>query len=277
MQMNYNNNIDIDVNASESITNNSTIIQEGSYVLLHYVKRSWLVKVEKSKVMHTHIGIIDVGSIIGKSYGSYIESSLGKRVYLLKPLVYDIVMKGERRTQIVYPKDMGYIASRLGLQSGVKVLEIGLGSGALTTFIAGIVKPSGHVYSYEVRDEFIPIAKRNLSKLGLEDYVTIINKDAKDGIDVKDIDAAVIDMGEPWSVVSNVYNALKGSAPICAICPTMNQLERLATALRSNNFIDLEFTEIMIRHIEAREGMSRPMFRMIGHTAYLAFARKVYA
>lgn len=255
---------------------NDNSIQEGHYILLHTVKRSWLVKVERNKVMHTHIGIIDIGSTIGKSYGSYIESSLGKRVYLLKPLTYDVVMKSERRTQIVYPKDMGYMASRLGLQSGAKVLEIGLGSGALTTFLASIVKPYGHVYSYEIRDEFIQIARRNIGKLGLDDYVTIISKDARESIDVKDIDAAVIDMGEPWSVVSNVYNALKGSAPLCAVCPTMNQLERFATALKASNFIDLEFTEIMIRHIEAREGMSRPMFRMVGHTAYLAFARKVY-
>ena len=260
----------------DSIDSDSDMIHEGSYILLLYTRRSWLVKAEKGKIMHTHIGMIDLGNAIGKSYGSYIESSLGKRVYLMRPSVYDVVMKSERRTQIVYPKDMGYIASRLGIGSGSTVLEVGLGSGALTTFLANIVKPKGHVYSYELRSEFIPIAKRNLSRLGLEEYVTILNKDASKGIDIRGVDAAVIDMGEPWSVLSSVYESLKGSAPLSAICPTMNQLERLATALKASNFTDLEFTEIMIRHIEAREGMSRPMFRMVGHTAYLAFARKVY-
>ncbi len=250
-------------------------IVEGTYILLLHGRRSWLIKVEKGKKMHTHIGIIDLDSAIGKEYGSYIESSLGKRVYLLKPLTYDVVMKSERRTQIVYPKDMGYIASRLGIHSGMRVLEVGMGSGALTTFLAGIVKPEGHVYSYEMRDEFIPIARRNLSRLGLEPYVTIINKDASaEGLEVGAMDAAVIDVGDPWRVLDNVYGALKGSAPLCAICPTMNQLERLSTAMK-DRFVDLEFTELMIRHIEAREGMTRPVFRMVGHTTYLAFGRKI--
>ncbi|MEM0029814.1 MAG: tRNA (adenine-N1)-methyltransferase, partial [Candidatus Nitrosocaldus sp.] len=248
---------------------------EGTYLLLLHGKRSWLIKVEKGKKVHTHLGIIDLDEAIGKEYGSYIESSLGKRVYLLKPLTYDVVMKSERRTQIVYPKDMGYIASRLGICSGMNVLEVGMGSGALTTFLAGIVKPEGRVYSYEMRDEFIPIARRNLSRLGLEPYVTIINKDASIGkLEVSSMDAAVIDVGDPWKVLDNVYDAMKGSAPLCAICPTMNQLERLSTSMKGR-FVDLEFTELMIRHIEAREGMTRPVFRMVGHTTYLAFGRKV--
>ncbi|MCS6767831.1 MAG: tRNA (adenine-N1)-methyltransferase [Candidatus Nitrosocaldus sp.] len=251
------------------------VVNEGAYLLLLHGRRSWLIRVEKGKRMHTHLGIIDVDDAIGREYGSYIESSLGKRIYLLKPITYDYVMKGERRTQIVYPKDMGYIASRLGICSGANVLEIGMGSGALTTFIASIVRPHGHVYSYEVREEFIQIARRNLSRLGLEDHVTIINRDASAGmLEVSNMDAAVIDVGDPWSVLDNVYHAMKGSAPLCAICPTMNQLERLSVAFR-DRFVDVEFTELMIRHMEAREGMTRPMFRMIGHTAYLAFGRKV--
>ncbi|MEM4705773.1 MAG: methyltransferase domain-containing protein, partial [Candidatus Nitrosocaldus sp.] len=181
------------------------VVREGSYLLLFHAKRSWLIKVERGKKMHTHLGIIDIDEAIGKEYGSYIESSLGKRIYLLKPTTYDVVMKGERRTQIVYPKDMGYIASRLGIRSGMNLLEVGMGSGALTTFLASIVKPEGHVYSYEVREEFIPIARKNLSRLGLEPFVTIINKDAgAERLEVSNVDAAVIDVGDPWKVLDNV-------------------------------------------------------------------------
>ncbi|GBC73930.1 tRNA (adenine(58)-N(1))-methyltransferase TrmI [archaeon HR04] len=251
------------------------VIGEGTYLILLHGKRSWLIRVEKGKKMHTHLGMIDIDEAIGKEYGSYIESSLGKRIYLLKPTTYDVVMKSERRTQIVYPKDMGYIASRLGIRSGMNVLEVGMGSGALTTFLASIIKPEGHVYSYEVRGEFIPIARRNLSRLGLEPYVTIVNKDASaERLEVSNVDAAVIDVGDPWKVLENVYDAMKGSAPLCAVCPTMNQLEKISSAMKGR-FVDLEFTELMIRHIEAREGMTRPVFRMVGHTTYLAFGRKV--
>jgi tRNA (adenine57-N1/adenine58-N1)-methyltransferase len=171
---------------------------------------------------------------------------------------------------------MGYIASRTGLTNGAIVLEIGTGSGALTTFMAGIVKPNGHVYTFDVRPEFMEVARRNIEKVGFEKFVTINQQDIREGIDIREADLAVVDLGDPWTVVKQVHDCLKGSGCFVAICPTMNQIEKLATALKENNFADIESTEIIIRHLDAREGMTRPSFRMIGHTAYLVFARKVY-
>lgn len=252
-------------------------IQEGSYVLLfHTPRKKWLTRVAKGKKMHTHLGIIDLDTIIGLPYGTCVKTTEDRDVYLLKPTIYDFVMKSERKTQIVYPKDMGYIASRTGLSNGSIVLEVGTGSGALTTFMANIVKPNGHVYTYDIRPEFMEVAKRNIEKVGLEKFVTINQQDINDGIDVKDADIAVVDLGDPWTVVKHVHDCLKGSGCFVAICPTMNQIEKLATALKENNFADIECSEVIIRNIEAREGMTRPSFRMIGHTAYLVFARKVY-
>lgn len=253
-------------------------IEEGSYVLLfHTPRKKWLTKVARGKKMHTHLGIIDLESAIGLPYGTLVRTTEGKEIYLLQPTIYDLVMKSERRTQIVYPKDMGYIASRTGLTSGSTVLEIGTGSGALTTFMAGIVKPDGHVYTYDIRPEFMEIAKRNLVKAGLEKFVTMTQKNILEGIDIKDADLAIVDLGDPWTVVKAVHGCLKGSGCFVAICPTMNQIEKLATELKDSNFADIECSEMMIRHIEARPNMTRPSFRMIGHTAYLVFARKVYA
>lgn len=252
-------------------------IGEGSYVLLfHTARKKWLTKVAKGKKMHTHLGIIDLDSVIGLEYGSCIKTAKDKDIYLLKPTIHDFVMKSERKTQIVYPKDLGYIAARTGLSNGCVVLEVGTGSGALTTFMASIVKPNGHVHTFDVRPDFMEVAKRNIEKAGLDKFVTMNQSDIRNGIDVKDADLAIVDLGDPWTAVPYVHKYLKGSGSFAAICPTMNQVEKLATSLKENNFTDIECTEIIMRHIEGREGMTRPSFRMIGHTAYLVFARKVY-
>jgi tRNA (adenine57-N1/adenine58-N1)-methyltransferase len=186
-------------------------------------------------------------------------------------------MKSERRTQIVYPKDLGYIAARTGLRNGWKVLEIGTGSGALATFMAGIVMPNGHIYSYDVNSDFMEIARRNLEKAGMIEYVTMKQHDPHQGVDVTEADLAVVDLGDPWTVLDQVHKALKGSGAFVAICPTMNQIEKTAVELKKSGFADIDCVELLIRTMEAREGMTRPSMRMIGHTTYLVFARKVQA
>ncbi len=254
-------------------------IKQNSYVLFFFNdSKKWLMKVSKKQQFHTHIGIIDHKNAIGKEYGSAIKTNKGKFVYLFKPTIYDYVMKSQRSTQIVYPKDLGYIAARTGLQSGQKVVEIGTGSGSLTTFLASIVKPRGHVYTYDVDSNFMEIAKKNIEKAGLTKHVTMEKLDLKTvkRVPQTDVDLAVIDLGDPWSVLPQVRKMLKGSGALVAICPTMNQLEKLATAFHENEFYDIECTEQIVRTIEAREGKTRHSFRSIGHTTYVAFARKVF-
>jgi tRNA (adenine57-N1/adenine58-N1)-methyltransferase len=238
-------------------------------------RKKWLTKVSYDKKLHTHLGIIDVSSTIGMEYGSAIRTTEGKLIFLMEPTVHDFIMKSERKTQIVYPKDFGFIAARTGLKNGSKVVEVGTGSGALSTFMASIVKPDGHVYSFDINSEFMTIAKKNLEKSGMLKYVTIHEHDPHHGIDIRDADVVTVDLGDPWTVVEQVYSALKGSGAFVAICPTMNQAEKTTTELKKSGYADIECVELMSRYIEAREGMTRPSMRMIGHTAYLVFARKV--
>lgn len=253
-------------------------IKQNNNVLFFYDdSKKWLMKVSRKQQFHTHVGIIDHKKVIGKEYGSAIKTNKGKVIYLLEPTVYDYVMKSQRSTQIVYPKDLGYIAARTGLQSGHTIVEIGTGSGSLTTFLASIVKPRGHVYTYDVDENFMAIARKNIEKAGISKYVTMEKLDIKSikKVPQTDADMVVVDLGDPWTVVPQARKMLKGSGYFVAICPTMNQLEKLASALRENDFFDLEFTEQIVRTIEAREGKTRHSFRGIGHTTYVAFARKV--
>jgi tRNA (adenine57-N1/adenine58-N1)-methyltransferase len=253
-----------------------TKIEESSYVLLfHTPRKKWLTKVAQDKKFHTHLGIIDVSSIIGMEYGSAIRTTEGKLIFLVEPTIHDFIMKSERKTQIVYPKDLGYIVARTGLKNGSKVLEVGTGSGALATFMASIVKPEGHIYSFDVNSDFMEMAKRNLEKAGMAKYVTMHQHDPHQGVDIRNVDVATVDLGDPWTVVDQVHDALKGGGAFVAICPTMNQIERTAAQLKKSGYADIDCVELMIRNIEAREGMTRPSMRMIGHTTYLVFARKV--
>lgn len=251
-------------------------IGEGSFVLLfHTPRKKWLARVTQDKKLHTHLGIIDISAAIGMEYGSAVRTTEGKLIFLIEPTIHDFIMKSERRTQIVYPKDLGYIAARTGLKNGSKVLEVGTGSAALATFMASIVKPDGHIYSFDVNSEFMEIASRNLEKAGMSPYVTLHQHDPHQGVDVREADVAIVDLGDPWTVVDQVHDALKGSGAFVAICPTMNQIEKTATELKRAGYVDIDCVELMIRNIEAREGMTRPSMRMIGHTTYLVFARKV--
>jgi len=252
-------------------------IEDGAYVLFFYhASKNWLTRVEKNKKFHTHIGIIDFDSILGLEYGSSVITSKQKKVYLMLPTIFDFVMKSERKTQIVYPKDLGYIAIRTGLKSGCIVLEIGTGSASLTTFFASLVGPSGHVFTYDINEEFMEIARKNLKKSGMENYVTMFKRDIMtEGLERTDIDIAIIDLGDPWNVLQIVHKCLKNSGSVAVICPTMNQLEKTSKHMNEVGFMDIESTEIMIRNIEAREGKTRPSMRMIGHTTYLIFGRKI--
>ena len=122
------------------------------------------------------------------------------------------------------------------------------------------------------------IAKKNIEKAGMIKYVTLHNQDLKKvkRVPVSDADMVIVDLGDPWTVMPQVRKMLKGSGFVVAICPTMNQLEKVSSAFLANEFSDINCTEHIIRHIEAREGKTRHSFRGIGHTTYLAIARKVF-
>tara|TARA_Y100000590_G_scaffold104476_1_gene118886 strand:- start:95 stop:895 length:801 start_codon:yes stop_codon:yes gene_type:complete len=256
-----------------------TKIKTGDLVLFFYNdSKKWLLKISKKEQFHSHIGIIKHADAIGKEFGSRLVTNKDKYVYLLKPTVHDHIMKMQHGTQIVYPKDLGYIAARTGLESGQKIIEIGTGSGSLTTFLASVVKPRGHVYTFDVEPKFMEIAEKNIKKAGMLKYVTLHNQNLKKSrkLPVTEADLVVIDLGDPWEVLPQARKMLKSSGSVVAICPTMNQLEKLSTAFVENEFTDIECTEHILRNIEARDGKTRHSYRGIGHTTYLAIARKVY-
>jgi tRNA (adenine57-N1/adenine58-N1)-methyltransferase len=183
-------------------------------------------------------------------------------------------MKLTRRTQVIYPKDLGLIALKLGVHSGSRVVETGTGSGATTALMAYLVAPTGMVYTYDLNPEFQAVAKKNIDRLGLSKYVCFKSADSRLGFEETGMDAGILDVGDPWEVIGSMKASLRPSAPMAAITPTTNQAERLVAKMKEEGFVSLETVEILLRHLEARVGMTRPSNVMVGHTAYLTFGRK---
>ena len=251
------------------------IINEGDDILLYLNPRTtYLVRVEKGKSFHTHKGFVQLDGLIGKEYGTRTESSMGVQFVALKPTVRDYVFKMSRRTQINYPKDIALIVMFSGIGSGSRVVEAGTGTGALTSVLAFYVRPAGHVYSYEVRQEFLDAALKNLERAKVSEYVDLKNKDITGGIDETDVDAVVLDLATPWLVIPHAYSALKGSGSLVSFSPTIDQVLKSVEALRENGFVDIETVECLMRRMQVEAGKTRPETLMTGHTGYITFARK---
>jgi tRNA (adenine57-N1/adenine58-N1)-methyltransferase len=251
------------------------LIAEGDDIFLYMDrKRTYLVRVEAEKSFHTHKGYIQLGDLIGKEYGTRIASSMGREFVALKPTLRDYIFKTSRRTQISYPKDIALIIMYSGIGPGSRVVEAGTGTGALTSAIAHYVKPTGRVYSYEVRQEFQKNAKKNLERAGLLEYVELKEGDVTEGIEEKDLDAVILDMATPWLVVPHACDVLKGSGMLVSFSPTIDQVVKVVEALAEHGFVGVETVETLIRFMQVERGKTRPQTVMTGHTGYLTFARK---
>ena len=245
-------------------------------VLLYWdLKRQWLLRVEKGKQFHTHKGFINEDELIGAAFGSSVKSSLGEVFWVLRPTTHDFIMHTARQTQIMYPKDIGIILLKLSLSSGMNVLEVGTGSGAMTVAAATAVRPEGHVHTYEARPEFADVAERNLRRASVADYVTVHRTDASEGVEGTGFDAAIIDVGDPWPLIPHVHTALSGGAPVVSFSPTVNQVEKTTETFRKVGFVNVHTLECFVREIRADTGKTRPATIMIGHTGYMTFGQKI--
>jgi tRNA (adenine57-N1/adenine58-N1)-methyltransferase len=179
----------------------------------------------------------------------------------------------KRRTTIAYPKDIGYMLLRTSIAPGVKVAEVGSGSGALTFILARYVQPSGHVYSFERRQEFLDIAQANVRELGMEEFVTFELRDVeKQGFGIEEADVCVADVPEPWTIVPHAARILGSGGRWASLSPTTEQLQETRKALEQQGFKRFEVCETMIRQMMIRPQGSRPNERAVSHTAYIAFA-----
>lgn len=226
-------------------------------------------------VLHTHRGIVNHDDLIGKPWGIQVFSHLGNPFYLLQPALADLLRETPRATQILYPKEIGFILVQMGIGPGMHVMEAGTGSGSLTTAFAYAVGPTGKITTYEKKDETQRVAKKNLARLGLDARVEFKLRDIGEGFDETGADAFFLDVANAYDYMPQVRKALKLGGYFGCILPTANQVERLLRSLRYEDFAFIEVLEIMIRYYKPESERFRPVDRMIAHTGFLIFARPV--
>ncbi len=182
--------------------------------------------------------------LIGLPWGSQIRSHQGSPFVLIQPALPDLLRDLPRRTQILYPKDIGYILMMLGIGPGVKVIEAGTGSGGLTSALAFSVGREGHVFTYEAKEEVSQHAEKNLKRFGLDPQVTFHVKDIHDGFEQSGVDALFLDLPNPYDYMQQVRAALKPGGAFGCILPTSNQVILLLGALRQARFAFVDVCEI---------------------------------
>jgi tRNA (adenine57-N1/adenine58-N1)-methyltransferase len=158
---------------------------------------------------------------------------------------------------------------------GQTVLEAGTGSGSMTVALAYSVGPQGHVVTYERRPEFQTLARKNLERLGLDGRVDFKLGDIADGFTETNVDAIFLDVPNPWDYIRQARAALKPGGFFCNLVPTFNQVEKLLYSLRRESFAFIEVCELLMRYYKPEPTRLRPTDRMIAHTGFLIFARRI--
>jgi tRNA (adenine57-N1/adenine58-N1)-methyltransferase len=253
-----------------------THAQAGDLAMLIGLRhKHFIVTLTPNAELHTHRGILNHSDLIGTAWGSQVFSHIGSPFFLLQPALADLLIDLPRNTQIMYPKDIGFILVSMGIGPGQRIIEAGTGSGSMTIALAYAVGDQGKVISYEQRQEMQNLARKNLGRLGLESHVDFKLRDISKGFDESDVDAFFLDVPNPYDYINQVRDALKPGGFFCGLIPTTNQAVTLLQALRRAGFAFIEVCEILLRYYKPEPNRLRPTDRMVAHTGYLVFGRRI--
>jgi tRNA (adenine57-N1/adenine58-N1)-methyltransferase len=245
------------------------VLAEGEMVLLLDSKgRRYLVTLTSGKEFHSHSGYIAHEEIIGAEEGATLRSTRGATYTVLRPTLSDFVLKMPRGAQVIYPKDLGPLLMLADIAPGVRVLESGVGSGALSM---AMLRAGAEIVGYELREDFATRAQANVERfLGADamDRYHVELRDCYEGIGEQGLDRVVLDLPEPWQVVPHAVDTLRPGGIIVAYSPSIVQVMQFRDALA-------ESLEVLNRtwHVEGQA--VRPDHRMVAHTGFLTSARRV--
>jgi len=254
----------------------SSITRDGDLAQLVGLRhKHFIITLQEGAKLETHRGILQHDDLIGKPWGTQVFSHMGSPFFLLQPSLADLLIDLPRTTQILYPKDIGFILVTMGVGPGQRVMEAGTGSGSMTTALAYAVGPEGRVVSYEVKQDVQNLARKNLARFGLDSRVDFKLRDIAHGFDETEAESFFLDVPNPYDYITQIRSALKPGGFLCCLIPTFNQVEKTLYALRQNKFAFVEVCEILLRYFKPEPSRLRPTDRMVAHTGFLVFGRRI--
>ena len=253
--------------------------QDGEQALLIDQRgKRHLIFLRKGETFHSDRGFIPHDAIIGQPDGSWHRSSKGARYLALRPTLSEYVLDMPRGAQVIYPKDLAIVMFWADIFPGARVLEAGMGSGALTLALLRAVGPSGKVVSYEQREDFCRRALANIQmRMGEVTNLVVRLQPVEEGLaDEEPVDRAVFDLPEPWRLVDPVARVLRPGGIFLSYVPTIIQSHQLSETLqRHPGYALVETFETLLRPWNIEGTSVRPFHRMVAHTGFLTVARRV--
>jgi tRNA (adenine57-N1/adenine58-N1)-methyltransferase len=252
----------------------SAPFRTGEQILLVDAKRRrYLLRLQAGAEFHSHTGVLSHDEVIGAAEGSKFRTRQGQVFTAIRPTLSEFVLKMPRGAQVIYPKDLGPILMLADVFPGARVLESGVGSGALSMTM---LRAGATIVGYELRHDFAARARNNVETFLGDEALTryrVEERDCYAGIDENGLDRVVLDLPEPWQVVKSAARALHTGGILVAYTPTILQAAQLREALADSPFGMAETIEVLNRswHVEGQS--VRPDHRMVAHTGFLTSAR----
>lgn len=242
-------------------------------LLIDGKQRRYLITLAEGAEFHSHAGFVAHAEIAGCSEGTRVQSTKGARYIALRPTLEDFVVEMPRGAQVIYPKDLAPICMLADIGPGVRVLESGVGSGALSMTM---LRYGAHVTGYELREDFANRAVTNVRSFlgeGVLDRYDVQVRDCYEGIDAADIDRVVLDLPEPWQVVPHAQRAMRPGGILVAYTPSITQAAQTRDAMASPSWTGTRTIEVLHRGWYIEGQAVRPDHRMVAHTGFLTVGR----
>lgn len=220
------------------------------------------------------LGIIKSDVLDSAQVGDEVKSHLDHTFKIMKPNINDFIDIMDRRCSILIQKDIGQVLAHTGLGAGSRVVDAGTGAGAIALNFGNVVGPDGEVFTYEIRDDFSEVARKNIERFGIKN-ITVKNKDIKEGIDEDNIDLIFLDLPKPFEIFEEVHESLNLGGWLVVYAPYIDQAETSYRIAKKLGFYNIDIIETLERGLEVRPQGVRPKTRMVGHSGYLMFARKL--
>ena len=246
-------------------------------VLIDRKERTYLRVLRRGGRISVRGNPLPCDALIGLPEGSRVESPSGESLLVLRPTYAQLIPSLPRQAQPIYPKDVGPILLWGDIAPGMHVVEVGTGPGALTLALLRAVGPTGRLVSYEAREDFAAAARENVARFhGPAPNWTLRVADAFAGFLERDVDRLVVDLAEPWRLLDEAAAALRPGAVVTAFVPTALQVKQAVDGFRAHGLFGADETlETVVRFWHVRERSVRPEHRMVAHTGFLVFARRL--